>query len=314
MNKNFYGELISLPDITDALSKILNSKETNEEEIIKIVNKTNSEQRQEIRALYKKKYKHPIQKDISKSLSYKFREVLLALFDTQYEFDARELNRAFHSLIKNYKVICEIFASRSKEALNFVDTAYYYFYGYNLKDEIKRSEDEKFGKLLLAIMSTKRPEYETTSISDEYAKEIATNLGARGLQKYIDDIEMFKKTFISKTREDLLLIARYYYVIYKRSLYEDIKKNLDNPYRKLLKYIFFSNISPSEFFSKVIFRALQGLGTDIRSLLRALLFEENDMDNLREYYLQFRNINLFDDVKDDCSANYGKIISNLCLK
>lgn len=312
MSTNFFGESLDVEELTRSFHNALTSNPPNEDEIVRILKKTDSAERLQIRILYKKLYNCPVQKDISDELSYKLKEVCLALMDTIYEFDARELHRAFHTFINDNKIITEIFSSRSKEHLNFVDSAYYNFYGISLKDDVTKETSVTYGKLLNALISTRRPK--ECTINEEEARNIASEIKVKGLKAYELDIELFKNTFIKKSREDLALIAQAYYEYNKETLYDAMKNELKTPARRLFKAVLFANINSAEYFSKKIFKALQGLGTDIRTLCRALVFEEHEMDLVREYYLKFRNSPLYDDVKEDCGGAYGDVLRNLCLK
>lgn len=309
---DFFGNPIDITDLATSLHDALTSEPPNEDEIVRIFKKTNSEERLRIRAEYKKIYNRSVQKDMHDELSYKLREVCIALMDSIYEFDARELHKAFHTFINDDRIICEIMASRTKEHLNFVDTAYYNFFGISLKDDIKKETKLVYGKLLTALMTTKRATEPT--ITDSEAKSIANEISIRGLKSYVDDIEAFKNTFVTKSRDDLIKITQAYYILQKKTLYTAIKEELNTPIRKLFKAILFSNISPAEYFSKKIFKGVRGLGTDIRQVMRALVYEEHEMDLVREFYKKFRNVPMYDDVKDDCTGSYGAILSDLCLK
>ena len=94
-----------------------------EEVIVQILSNTTNEERQLIRSLYKQLYNHPIQNDINKGLTYRLKDLCINMFDTPYEYDARELYKAFHSFVNDDNTIVEIFASRSNNHLNIVNIA-----------------------------------------------------------------------------------------------------------------------------------------------------------------------------------------------
>lgn len=299
--------------LTTEIQEALREIPPKEEKIIKIVKGLSSEQRLQLRANYKATYKHPIQNDMTDKLSYKFREVLLALFDSPYELDARELYNSIHSLLIDENTISEIFASRGKEHLKVVDFAYNKFYGISLAEDIKQFTKEEYYKLLLTLKENERPLKLT--ISDDRAKRIAKEIKSKGIKEYEKNLDLFKYLFCDKSRKDLIKILRSYNELFGESLINVIKRDLSNPNRKLLKYILFSTVSPAEFFSKRIFKALQGLGTDIRAIARTLIFEENDLDNLKYYYQRFRKIPIYDDVKGDTTeGNYGELLCDFIDK
>ena len=186
----------------------MNENSTNT--IIEILTTTTNEERQLIRANYKKTYSQPIQLDIKAKLSENYHllsEVSINMFDTPYEYDARELNKIL-SVVMGVEEdnIIEIFCTRPKDYLEIVDIAYKSFFEISLKEEIKNQFQEQFASFLLAIMETERP-LEPTIDLDE-AKVIVQEIVEKGYKAYATDVNLFKKVFLEKSREDLILISR----------------------------------------------------------------------------------------------------------
>ena len=99
--------------------------------LIDVLTSTTNEERQYIRGLYKQSYNNPIQNDIKSQLKDRLRQMAIDLFDTPYEYDARELHTALNSLTNDDNVIIEIFASRPSGYLEIVDTAYNNFFKFS---------------------------------------------------------------------------------------------------------------------------------------------------------------------------------------
>lgn len=304
-----------LTDLTNRFNESLNRKPVDERTIVNILTTTTSEQRQTIRSLYKSLYGHPIQNDISLKLSYKFKDLCIQMFDTIFEYDAKEIHRALHFFINDDKTLVEIFASRPQTYFELISKAYLKFYKISLRDDLQKEigKNEDYLKFILAIMDTPRPIEQTISVSEAY--DYANKIKTEGLKKIGNNVELFKEFFIQKSREDLILIARAYNELFKTNLYEEISSSVGGKNRRLMKGIMFAVITPAEWFAKKLYKAIQGLGTDTNSLNRTLVTRaEVDMNALRDYYYMARKTDLFTDVEGDTSGSYGEVMCNLSSK
>ena len=288
-------------------------KSIDENIIVDILSNTSNEERQIIRSCYKKKYNHPIQSDINSKLINKLKEITIDMFDTPYEYDARELHMALNSFTNDDNTIVEIFASRPKNHLDIVDIAYKNFYKISLREDVQKQGSKEYSQFLLAIMDFERPIDQTISGNDAY--ETAKELIKNGLKAYGTDVNLFKKVFVEKSREDLILISRAFYELNKKSLYDTIDTDVVGKNRRLLKGLLFAVITPAQWFAKKIYKSIQGFGGDMRTLFRVLISRsEIDMYAIRDYYFMDRNVDIRNDIENDTNGAYGQILVNLSLK
>ena len=298
-----------LKDKTIILNEAFLSNPTNEFDIIDVIGSTNNEERQLIRSKYKTSYGHPIQNDINAQLKDNLRQLLIDMFDTPYEYDARELHTALNSLMNDESVIIEIFASRPSSYLSIVDYAYSKFFNISLKDEINKHIGGEFAQYLIALMEEERPNDQTISGNDAY--QIADNLVDGDLVNIGTDINKFKEIFIQKSREDLILISRAYYEKCKNSIYDDIETLISGKIRKLLKAIIFAVITPAEWFAKKIEKSLHDTNTIRRILISR---SEIDMEAIRDYYYMDTGKELSTDIRQENNDAYAQIIDTLSKK
>lgn len=306
-------ELKELDNKSNEFHKALFEKTVDENTIVDILSNTTNEERQIIRGYYKKNYNHPIQNDINSQLTGKLREITIDMFDTPYEYDARELHTAFNSFTNDDITIVEIFVSRPKNHLDIVDLAYKKFFKISLREDIQKQGSKEYSQFLLAMMDIERPLEQTISGDEAYdsAKELIKN----GLKVYGTDLNLFKKIFVEKSREDLILISRAYYELSKKSLYEAIESEVGGKNRRLLKGLLFAIITPAQWFAKKCYKAIQGLGGDNNTLFRVLISRaEIDMYAIRDYYYMDTNHEIKNDIEDDTMGAYGQILVNLSLK
>ena len=285
----------------------------NENNIIDVLTSTTNEERQYIRGFYKNAYNTAIQNDIKAQINDRLQQLCIDMFDTPYEFDARELHTALNSLMNDDNVIVEIFASRPSAYLGMVDQAYTNFFKISLKEEIQKHNSEEFAKYLIALMEVPRPMEQTISGSDAY--EIAESLKDGGLEKIGTDVERFKDVFVEKSREDLILISRAYYERAQKNLYDAIESEVKGKNRILLKGILFAVITPAQWFAKKISKSVHGSGGDSNTIKRVLISRaEIDMYAIRDYYLMETNNELRNEIRDDNEDAYSQILTNLSLK
>ena len=88
------------------------------------------------------------------------------------------------------------------------------FFKISLRDDVKKQGSKEYAQFLLAVMDIERPLDQTISGNEAYdtAKELIKN----GLKLYGSDINLFKKVFVEKSREDLILISRAYNELNKK--------------------------------------------------------------------------------------------------
>ena len=283
-----------------------------ENTLIDVLTSTTNEERQLIRGFYKQSYNNPIQNDIKSQLQDRLRQMAIDLFDTPYEYDARELHTALNSLTNDDNVIIEIFASRPSAYLEIVDTAYNKFFKISLKDEIKKHTSEEFAEYLIALMEVERPMEQTISGSDAY--EFAEELKNGELANIGTDVEKFKTVFVEKSREDLILISRAYYEKTQKNLYEAIEAEVPGKNRRLIKAILFAVITPAQWFARKISKVVQESG-DYNTIRRVLISRaEIDMYAIRDYYYMETNNELRTDIQDENEDAYVQILTNLSLK
>ena len=329
-------ELAELEKKATQFHEVLVEQKLNDESIENMTDNlcvTTNEERQIIRSYYKKSYNHPIQKDIKDQLKEDYSllgEIMIDMFDTPYEYDARELRKAFQDNLVDEDIIIEIFSSRPKEHLNTVDLAYKKFYNVSLKEEIKNQLSPLFANYLLLLMDTDRAEEQTLSGDEAYA--LADELISNGPKVYAEKIELYKKLFVEKSRIDLILVSRAYYEKTEKCLIEIIVEDKINPTSlynekadmeininkniKLIRTLLFTVITPAEYFSKNIIKSLKNYNTDIHTLIRILITRrEIDTDAINEYYTKETNNDLKNDIENEKTItsypHVGKILLSL---
>jgi hypothetical protein len=311
MNQKTPQELKQLENLSNQFHDAL-FREDNDK-LYQILSTTTNLDRQIIRRYYKKIYNIPIQTDIKSKLNSSLQEITLDLFDLSYEFDARELHRSLTSFMADDNAIIEIFVTRPKSHLDLIQKIYKKFYKNSIRDDIRKLKSKEFSEFLLTMLTIQRPTEQTISNNDAY--NISKDIIKHGLKSYGTDVNLFKDVFLEKSRQDLILISRAFFELYKKSLYDSIESETSGRNSKLLKGILFGVITPAQWFAKKAYKAMKGPGTDTKTLFRVLISRaEFDMDDIRDYYFRDWNTDLRNDIDGDCSGAYGEILINLSEK
>jgi annexin A13 len=313
MNKKTQEEVKNLEQMSIKFHDSLYRKKIDEETIVSILSTTSNLDRQIIRLFYKKKFPNLIQKDIQTQLSGDFGKLVLNLFDLPYEYDARELHRSLTSFSKDEKAIIEIIITRPRSHLTLVQKIYKKFYNVSLKNDILNLSDKTFSEFLITILASNRPSGLTLKPNDAY--NIAKDIIKNGVKQYGKNVNLFKQVFVDRSREDLIMISRAFYDLYKKNLYDVIDNEISGTNKKLIKDILFGLITPAQWFAKKAYKAMKGAGTDDKTLIRVIVSRaEIDMEDIRDYYFRDRNTDLRNDIDGDCSGAYGQLLMNLSEK
>ena len=313
MNKKTQEEVKNLEQMSIKFHDSLYRKKIDEETIVSILSTTTNLDRQIIRLFYKKKFPNLIQKDIQTQLSGDFGKLVLNLFDLPYEYDARELHRSLTSFSKDEKAIIEIIITRPRSHLTLVQKIYKKFYNVSLKNDILNLSDKTFSEFLITILASNRPSGLTLKPNDAY--NIAKDIIKNGVKQYGKNVNLFKQVFVDRSREDLIMISRAFYDLYKKNLYDVIDNEISGTNKKLIKDILFGLITPAQWFAKKAYKAMKGAGTDDKTLIRVIVSRaEIDMEDIRDYYFRDRNTDLRNDIDGDCSGSYGQLLMNLSEK
>lgn len=296
----------------EIIRNALKNKPKNEDIIIKIISNRTNAQRQNIKYVYNSLYNSDLIKDLQKELSGHFEDVVVGLFYTPIDYDCYQLRKAVKGLGTDEDALIEILATRTHQQIQEIKNRYGEMYpGRSLIKDIEDDTSGSFKKILRAMIETQRPVNSNAPIDMVECEKCAKLLFEAGEKKKVD-IEVFTKIFTEKSKAEFICIAQLYYKITKKTILETVKKEFSGDSKQALVGIIYAMISPSEYFAKKINKAVKGLGTDNTTLIRVLITrDEIDMPQIKQYYKQMYKKDMIEDIKDDTSGNYQKILLEL---
>ena len=294
----------------EILSSAMKGKTKDEDKIIKLITNRTNEQRQRIKEAYNSLYKSDLIKDLEKSLSGNFKDVVVGLFYTPIDYDCLQLRKAVKGLGTDEDALIEILATRSPDVIEKIKVRYSeMFPGRTLVKDIEGDTSGGFRNILLALIDAKRPKNGQPDF--EECEKSAQLLYESGKSKK-GYVEVFTKIFTEKSQAEFMRIAQLYYKLTKTTLLKAVEKEFSGDCKQALIGIIYAMISPSEYFAKRINKAIVGLGTDNTSLIRILITrDEIDMPQIKQFYKQLYKKDMLDDIKGDTSGKYQKILIEL---
>ena len=267
------------------LRKAMEGFGTDEEHLILIVTSNKTQERLKIKKAYEKKYNKNLIDDLKSELSGKLEDAMVALFKEPVEYDCECIYNAMKGAGTDENCLIEIIASRPNWLLEKIKKKYNEIYKKELVEDIKGDTSGDFQKILEGILRCKRSE--TKEVNKENCEKIAKELNDAKENGWVVSDE-------------------------GRTIIEGIENNFKGDAKDLLKSILYSLVSPSEYFATRIKKAIEGFGTDNKTLIRILITRcEVDMNIIKRYYKQLYKKDMVEDIKNDISGDYQKLMIEL---
>jgi len=296
----------------EALRKAMEGFGTDEDALIKTVTSHKTKERLKIRQAYEEKYNKKLLEDLKSELSGKFEDAMLALFKDPVEYDAECLYLAMKGAGTDEQTLIEIISSRPNWIIEKIKKKYREIYDKNLEEDIKGDTSGDFQKILIALINNERND--NKEVNKEECKNVANQLKELKDEdwKIENEGDVFYKYIITSSQKELSLVAREYYKLTGETILESIEKKFKGDIKELIKTILYSTVSPSEYFATRINKAIEGFGTDNKTLIRILISRcEIDMNLIKRYYKKLYNKDMVDDIKNDISGDYQKLMLEL---
>ena len=294
------------------LRKAMEGFGTDEEHLILVVTSNKTQERLKIKKAYEEKYKKNLIDDLKSELSGKFEDAMVALFKEPVEYDCECIYNAMKGAGTDENCLIEVIASRPNWLLEKIKKKYSELYKKELVEDIKADTSGDFQKILEGILRCKRSEVK--EINKENCEKIAKELSEAKEEGWVvnDESSAFYNYIMNSSPKELSAIAREYYRLSGKTIIDGIENNFKGDAKDLLKSILYSLVSPSEYFATRIKKAIEGFGTDNKTLIRILITRcEVDMNIIKKYYKQLYNKEMIEDIKNDISGDYQKLMIEL---
>jgi len=294
----------------DALKKALKGKG---DVLINLVLSKSKRERAEIRSAYKSYFGKDLLDDINSALRGNFRRTVIDLFRTPQERDVAYLYKAMKGAGTDDDTVIEILCSRSNIELEKIKEEYQKTYNEDLEKRVTSETSGALRKILVSLLQCKRSE--NSMPNDSECKQIAEELYKAGEGKLGTDESVFNKVFALSSPPELFSINTFYSQLSTKTLKEAVDKEYSGNMKLALNTILEATISPSNYFARRVNKAVKGLGTNDKMLIRNICArEEIDMKEIRESYKNLFGKDMVADIKDDTSGDYQKILMNIASR
>ncbi|KAG7240752.1 hypothetical protein INR49_026552 [Caranx melampygus] len=246
-------------------------KGIDEDAILMLLAARSNNQRQQIKAAYKKAYGKDLVSKLKSELGGLFETLIVALMTPPVSYDASQLHNALKGAGTDDEVLIEILASRTGEQIKDIIKVYKKEFGSKLEKDVCSDTSGHYQKLLVILLQGSREEGVDESKIEKDAKklynsdiedcikgETTGNLEdlllavvrcarsvpeyfAEGLYKSMSragtDDDTLMRIMVSRSEEDMLDIRTCFKKMYGQSLYTTIQEDTSGDYQKALLYL-----------------------------------------------------------------------------
>ncbi|XP_056294773.1 annexin A6 [Pseudoliparis swirei] len=293
-----------------ALRKAMKGFGTDEDAIIDIVAQRSNAQRQEIRQVFKSLLGRDLMKDLKSELSKNLERLVIGLMLTPAEFDAKMMKKAIEGVGTDEHALIEILVTRSNEEILAMNAAYKDGYKKSLEEAISSDTSGLFCRILVSLVQGARedgPADEERAAAD--AQELAEACNADS-----DDMEMkFMSVLCTRSFPHLRKVFQEFVRYSNKDIEQIIKKEMSGDVKNAFHAIVRSVKNQPSYFADRLYKAMKGLGTDDRALIRIMVSRsERDLFNIRKEFKETHDASLHEFIQGDTSGDYRKTLLLLC--
>jgi len=277
---------------------------TDDKVLSNIVATRTRDQLQAVKACFQQKYGKTLASFIKGDTSGQYEDILLALVEDKFDYDAQLVHHAIKGLGTNDDELIEVLCTRSNAEIIGMKQSYQKLYKVDMEKDVSGDTSGDYKNLLLAILRAERNEAAPANI--EEAKKDAKALYDAGEGKIGTNEKVFIDILTKRSFPHLFAVNQCYSQLTGHSLESGISKETSFNFKSALITL----ITPrEEFFAKQIFDAVDGAGTKDQKLIRNLSYLSNHkalFQATNAAYMKKRKHNISNDVGGDTSGWYNK--------
>lgn len=319
------GNLESTPTVTacedfdpdqdcERLHNAMDGLGTNERPIIRILTRRSTLQRQILKERYEETYGENLVDKLRSELHGDLEDCIMAVMDPPVILDAKQLRRAMIGPGTNDEILIEILCTRSNEKINLIRAAYATIFERGLVDDLRDETSGDFKHLMLAMVLAERDEL--FEIDEDSATEDAQAIFDAGENRWFGtDEDVFTKVLATRSYLQLRIIFNKYADIAGNSFEEAIEGETSGNLQAAYKAIYYMATDHFGYYAQKLNDALRGIGTDDAALIRHVVGRsEIDLGDIKDRYEEMFGKSLWQDISDDCSGEYKRMLMNLLME
>ncbi|XP_036121123.1 annexin A8-like protein 1 isoform X2 [Molossus molossus] len=298
------------PD-AETLYKAMKGIGTNEQALIDVLTKRSSLQRQQIAKAFKAQFGKDLTETLKSELSGNFEKVMVALMYPPYRYEAKELHDAMKGIGTKEGVIIEILASRTKSQLQEIMKAYEEDYGSSLEEDIRADTSGYLERVLVCLLQGSRDDVSRV-VDPALALQDAQDLYAAGEKIQGTDEMKFITILCTRSATHLLRVFEEYEKIAGKSIEDSIKSETHGSLEQAMLTVVKCTRNLHSYFAERLYRAMKGLGTHDRTLIRIIVSRsEIDLNLIKCQFQKMYGKTLSSMITGDTSGDYKNALLNL---
>ncbi|XP_061716722.1 annexin B10 isoform X5 [Cydia pomonella] len=280
---------------------------TDEQTIIDILCSRSNAQRQAIAQAFTHEYGRDIIEDLKSELGGHFEDVIVALMRPPAEYLCKELHNCMEGMGTDENTLVEILCTRTKKEIAEIVDAYERLYNRPLAEHMCSETSGDFRRLLTLIVTGARDEEAGVDLARAQAS--AQELFDAGEAKWGTDEEIFNKILAHESFAQLRAIFEAYKDIAGRTIEQAIKAEIGGELKDALSAIVECTQSAAAWFATRLRAAMQGLGTDDRTLVRIIVSRsEIDLATIAREYERLYDKTLESEIRGETSGDYKRAL------
>uniref|UniRef100_A0A674PQ20 Annexin n=1 Tax=Takifugu rubripes TaxID=31033 RepID=A0A674PQ20_TAKRU len=280
------------------LHKAMKGIGTDEDAILMLLSSRSNDQRQQIKAAYKKTYGKDLVSALKSELGGLLESLIVALMTPPIEYDASQLHKALKGAGTDDDALIEILASRTGDQIKDIIKVYKKEFGAKLEKDICGDTSGYYQKLLVILLQGSRE------------KE---DLFAAGEGKFGTDEETLIKIIGNRSEEHLRKVFDTYKKLYGSDIEDSIEGETTGNLENLLLAVLKCVRSVPDYFAEVLYKSMRRAGTDDSTLMRTMVSRsELDMLDIRASFQKKYGVSLYTTIQEDTSGDYQKALLYLC--
>ncbi|XP_030648592.1 annexin A6 isoform X2 [Chanos chanos] len=293
-----------------ALRKAMKGFGTDEDAIIDIVVQRSNAQRQEIRQAFKSLLGRNLMADLKSELSKNLCRLILGLMMTPPEFDAKMMKKAMEGAGTDEHALIEILVTRSNQEIHAMCAAYEEEYKKSLEDAIQSDTSGRFCRILVSLVQGNREEGPADM---DRAKADAQELANACNDDSSEMEDKFMSILCTRSFPHLRRVFQEFVKCSNKDIEQIIKKEMSGDVKNAMFAIVRSVKNQPAYFADRLYKAMKGLGTDDRALIRIMVSRsEVDLFNIRKEFKDTHDASLHEFIQGDTSGDYRKTLLMLC--
>jgi hypothetical protein len=306
-------ENIDFTEKAKLLRKAITENVSCEKTIIELTASFTKKERILIREAYEKETNRDLIADLESELSFNLKKTIIGLYRTSDEFYSHQIHLACNGMLIDKNAISEVIATKSNKEILKLKFTYQKIFRESLEMKLASVLSGYYKTLIMEILKSERNENESNEVDNDLVESDCISLYKAGEAKWGTDEEAFILIFSQRSSKHLLALNKLYKEKYKKDLIKIIDSEFSGDIRILLKTIMQYHLDPYIYYSKRIYKACKGFGTDDSTLIRVLITVSNNysMKKLNEIFNNLYKMSLEYQITDETSGAYKQILLSL---